>query len=117
LALLVSDDHGLPAYGVENMFGRQNARTFFNTRMGITPRQYAQRVEALCDSAVAVGHELIEAARNEPHGACGTCARSDGALTALKQAELRDHLDSPSPPTNEKAHSMHCGLFYNHLLR
>ncbi len=39
---------------------------FFNTRMGITPRQYAQMVEALCDSAVAVGHELIEAARNEP---------------------------------------------------
>jgi len=29
LALLVGDDHGLPAYGVENMFGRQNARTFF----------------------------------------------------------------------------------------
>jgi len=34
--------------------------------MGIPPRQYAQMVEALCDSAVAVGHELIEAARNEP---------------------------------------------------
>lgn len=38
---------------------------FFNTRMGIAPRQYAQMVEALCDSAVAVGHEVIEAARNE----------------------------------------------------
>ena len=34
--------------------------------MGIGPRHYAQMVEALCDSAVDVGHELIEAARNEP---------------------------------------------------
>lgn len=76
---------------------------FFNTRMAITPLQYARMVEALCNSAVAVGHELIEAARNEPHGACGTCARSDGALTALRQAEVRDHLDSPSPSTNEKS--------------
>jgi serine/threonine-protein kinase HipA len=33
--------------------------------MGIAPRQCAQMVEALCDSAVEVGHELIEAARNE----------------------------------------------------
>jgi len=34
------------------------------------PRQYAEIVERLCDSAVDVGHEIIEAARNEPqwHG-------------------------------------------------
>ena len=38
---------------------------FFNARLGIAPRQYAAMVEQLCDSAVVVGHEVIEAARNE----------------------------------------------------
>lgn len=39
---------------------------FFNTRLGIAPRQYGRMVEALCDSAVAVGKEIVEAQRNEP---------------------------------------------------
>lgn len=45
---------------------------FFNTRMAITPLQYARMVEALRNSAVAVGHELIEAARNVPQAPCGS---------------------------------------------
>jgi serine/threonine-protein kinase HipA len=39
---------------------------FFNTRLGIAPRQYAEMVERLCESAVAVGQEVIEAAKNVP---------------------------------------------------
>lgn len=38
---------------------------FFNARLGIPPRQYADMVEHLCESAVVVGQEVIEAARNE----------------------------------------------------
>ncbi|MDR6448162.1 serine/threonine-protein kinase HipA [Paraburkholderia terricola] len=57
---------GLPIDGRKSWAAGKTLERFFNTRMGIPPRQYAQMVEALCDSAVAVGHELIEAARNEP---------------------------------------------------
>lgn len=39
---------------------------FFNARLGIAPRHYAERVERLCESAVQIGEEVIEAARNEP---------------------------------------------------
>ncbi|MFM0056904.1 type II toxin-antitoxin system HipA family toxin [Paraburkholderia phytofirmans] len=56
---------GLPIDGRKTWAAGKTLERFFNTRMGIAPRQYAQMVEALCDSAVAVGHELIEAARNE----------------------------------------------------
>jgi serine/threonine-protein kinase HipA len=57
---------GLPIDGRKTWAAGKTLERFFNTRMGIAPRQYAQMIEALCDSAVAVGHELIEAARNEP---------------------------------------------------
>jgi serine/threonine-protein kinase HipA len=57
---------GLPIDGRKTWAAGKTLERFFNTRMGIAPRQYTQMVEALCDSAVAVGHELIEAARNEP---------------------------------------------------
>lgn len=39
---------------------------FFNARLGIAPRQYADMLEQLCESAVSVGHEVIEAGKNEP---------------------------------------------------
>ncbi|HZZ04864.1 type II toxin-antitoxin system HipA family toxin [Paraburkholderia sp.] len=57
---------GLPIDGRKTWAAGKTLERFFNTRMGIAPRQYAQMVEALCDSAVTVSHELIEAARNEP---------------------------------------------------
>ncbi|MFL9960778.1 type II toxin-antitoxin system HipA family toxin [Paraburkholderia sediminicola] len=56
---------GLPIDGRKTWAAGTTLERFFNTRMGIAPRQYAQMVEALCDSAVAVGHEMIEAARHE----------------------------------------------------
>ena len=39
---------------------------FFNTRLGIPPRQYAEMVEQLCESALVVSQEVIEAAKNAP---------------------------------------------------
>lgn len=39
---------------------------FFNARLGIAPRDYADMVERLCESAVEVSAEVIEAARNQP---------------------------------------------------
>ena len=57
---------GLAVDGRKPWTAGKTLERFFNTRMGIAPRQYAQMVEALCDSAVGVGHELIEAARNGP---------------------------------------------------
>lgn len=37
----------------------------FHARLGIAPKAYAEMVERLCESAVEVGQEVIEAAKNE----------------------------------------------------
>ncbi|MBW5814199.1 MULTISPECIES: type II toxin-antitoxin system HipA family toxin [Yersinia] len=61
--------HNPPALSIE---GRQtwavgkSLERFFNHRLGIPPRRYAEMVEILCESAVEVGREMIEAAKNEP---------------------------------------------------
>jgi serine/threonine-protein kinase HipA len=58
-----------PALSIE---GRQtwapgkSLERFFNTRLGIAPREYAQMVETLCESAVEVGAQMIQAANNQP---------------------------------------------------
>ena len=39
---------------------------FCTARLDISPRDYQDMVEQLCESAVEVGKEIIEAARNEP---------------------------------------------------
>jgi serine/threonine-protein kinase HipA len=68
--------HAYPRYALNSpglrIDGRQTwgigktLEKFFNTRLGIPPRQYAEMVERLCESAVAVGQEVIEAAKNAP---------------------------------------------------
>ncbi|EEP93612.1 HipA domain protein [Yersinia aldovae ATCC 35236] len=61
--------HNPPALSIE---GRQtwaagkSLERFFNHRLGISPRHYTEMVETLCESAVEVGREMIEAAKNEP---------------------------------------------------
>lgn len=82
-----------PALSVE---GRQtwNARKllerFFNARLGISPRQFSGMVESLCESAVEVGKEMIEASKNEPQWKEMTKhmlhAWNDG-MNALRQAK------------------------------
>lgn len=56
---------GLPIDGRKTWAAGKTLERFFNTRVGIAPRQYTSMVETLCESAVEVGHEVIEAAKNE----------------------------------------------------
>ena len=39
---------------------------FFKANLGITPSDYKQMVERLCESAVEVGREVIKAGKDEP---------------------------------------------------
>lgn len=57
---------GLSIEGRQTWAAGKALQRFFNTRLGIAPRDYADMVERLCESAVEVGAEVIEAARNEP---------------------------------------------------
>lgn len=57
---------GLPIDGRQTWAVGKTLERFFNARLGIVPRRYAEMVERLCESAVVVGQEVIEAARNEP---------------------------------------------------
>lgn len=52
--------------GRQTWLANKTLERFFKARLGIAPKQYAQMVERLCESAVEVGKEVIEAARNEP---------------------------------------------------
>ncbi|HEU0229560.1 MAG TPA: type II toxin-antitoxin system HipA family toxin [Burkholderiaceae bacterium] len=57
---------GLPVDGRQTWRVGKTLERFFKARLGIAPKQYAEMVERLCESAVDVGLEVIEAARNEP---------------------------------------------------
>lgn len=56
----------LPVDGRQTWAVGKTLERFFKARLGIAPPQYAEMVERLCESAVEVGKEVIEAARNEP---------------------------------------------------
>lgn len=56
---------GLSLAGRKTWLPGKSLETFFNTNLGIAPSHYARMVEQLCESAVEVGQEIIEAARNE----------------------------------------------------
>ena len=60
-----SNPPGLSVGGRQTWAPGRTLETFFNTRLGISPRQYAAMVEQLCESAIAVGKEVIEAAKND----------------------------------------------------
>jgi serine/threonine-protein kinase HipA len=57
---------GLSISGRQTWAISKTLEQFFNTRLGIPPRQYAEMLERLCESAVSVGQEVIEAAKNAP---------------------------------------------------
>ncbi|MDB6142697.1 MAG: toxin HipA [Pseudomonas sp.] len=57
---------GLSVGGRQTWAPGRTLETFFNARLNISPRQFSEMVEQLCESAIAVGHEVIEAAKNEP---------------------------------------------------
>ena len=57
---------GLSIDGRKTWTPGKTLERFFAARLGIPPSQYKAMVEQLCESAVEVGREVIEAARNEP---------------------------------------------------
>ncbi|WP_296258260.1 MULTISPECIES: type II toxin-antitoxin system HipA family toxin [unclassified Pseudomonas] len=57
---------GLPVGGRQTWTPGRTLEVFFNGVLGIPARQYAAMVEQLCQSAVEVGKEVIEASKNEP---------------------------------------------------
>lgn len=58
---------GLSIEGRQTWVAGKSLQRFFNARLGIAPRDYANMVEHLCESAVEVGAEVIAAAKNESH--------------------------------------------------
>jgi serine/threonine-protein kinase HipA len=56
---------GLSIDGRKTWTAGKTLERFFNTRLGITPKTYHLMVEQLCDSAVSVAQEMIEAANDE----------------------------------------------------
>lgn len=57
---------GLSVDGRQTWALGKTMERFFKARLGIAPKQYAEMVERLCESAVEIGRDVIEAARNEP---------------------------------------------------
>jgi serine/threonine-protein kinase HipA len=56
---------GLSIEGRKTWAPGKSLEQFFKTRLGIAPRDYHQMLERVCDSAVEVGREIIEAANND----------------------------------------------------
>ncbi|RUP23624.1 MAG: type II toxin-antitoxin system HipA family toxin [Curvibacter sp.] len=56
---------GLSIDGRQTWAAGKALQRFFTARLGISPRQYTAMVERLCESAVEVGKEVIEASLNE----------------------------------------------------
>lgn len=57
---------GLSIGGRQTWTPGRSLETFFKSVLSIPPVQYASMVEQLCQSAVEVGQEVIEASKNEP---------------------------------------------------
>lgn len=57
---------GLSIAGRQTWTPGRSLETFFKAVLSIPPAQYAAMVDQLCQSAVEVGKEVIEAAKNEP---------------------------------------------------
>lgn len=61
--------HNPPALSIEGRqtwHARKTLERFFNARLGISPRRFAEMIDVLSESAVEVGKEMVEASRNEP---------------------------------------------------
>jgi serine/threonine-protein kinase HipA len=56
---------GLSIEGRKTWTPGKSLEQFFKTRLGIAPRHYHQMAERVCESAVEVGREIIQAAKND----------------------------------------------------
>jgi serine/threonine-protein kinase HipA len=61
-----NNDPGLSIGGRKAWEPGNSLETFCKARLGIPPREYHRMVEALCDSAVTVAHEMIAVSRDQP---------------------------------------------------
>lgn len=61
-----SNPPGLSVDGRRTWTAGKALQRFFNARLGISQRHCAEMVERLCESAVEVGKEVIQASKNEP---------------------------------------------------
>jgi serine/threonine-protein kinase HipA len=88
---------GLTIEGRKTWAPGKSIEQFFRGRLDIPARQYKAMVERLCDSAVQVGHEIIEAARNEPrwHGVAKQMlhAWNEGMASLRHPQASRDYKD------------------------
>jgi serine/threonine-protein kinase HipA len=57
---------GLSIEGRQTWAPGKSLERFYSSRLGISPTTYANMIERLCESAVEVAREIIEAAKNEP---------------------------------------------------
>ena len=57
---------GLPIQGRKTWAPGKSLEQFYKAQLGISPRDYSAMVERVCESAVEVGREIIESAKNEP---------------------------------------------------
>lgn len=104
---------GLSVEGRKTWAPGKSMEKFFKARLGIAAPDYKQMVERLCESAVEVGREMIEAAKNEPHWhdiakqmlhawnegmASVRSARKDNKLKGLTRYIKAAGFSDPTPP-------------------
>ncbi|MCK9507142.1 MAG: type II toxin-antitoxin system HipA family toxin [Pigmentiphaga sp.] len=108
---------GLAVDGRQTWVVGKTLERFFKSRLGIAPKHYAEMVECLCQSAVEVGQEVIEAAKNEPrwHSVAKqmvhawndgmSSLRSPKSLAAFKgldEAIVQAGFSDPAKPESER---------------
>jgi serine/threonine-protein kinase HipA len=108
---------GLSIEGRKTWAPGKSLEKFFKARLGIAPPDYKQMRERLCESAVEVGREMIEAAKNEPRWhdiakqmlhawnegmASVRSARKDNKLKGLTHHIKAAGFSDPTPPERPK---------------
>jgi serine/threonine-protein kinase HipA len=107
---------GLSIEGRKTWAPGKSLEKFFKARLGIAPPDYKQMIERLCESAVEVGREMIEAAKNEPRWhdiakqmlhawnegmASVRSARKDNKLKGLTRYIQAAGFSDPTPPERQ----------------
>jgi len=108
---------GLSIEGRKTWAPGKSLETFFKARLGIAPPDYKRMLERLCESAVEVGREMIEAAKNEPRWhditkqmlhawnegmASVRSVRNDAKLKGLTRHIEAAGFSDPTPPERPK---------------
>jgi serine/threonine-protein kinase HipA len=104
---------GLSIEGRKTWAPGKSLEKFFKARLGIAPPHYKHMLERLCESAVEVGREIIESAKNEPRWretakqmlnawnegmASARSARKDASLKGLSRYIEAAGFSAPTPP-------------------